>query len=126
VSAFPGEVYVGASMSLLAAAHDSNGGPSPITYAWTTAGGTLSAANVASPSLKCTAAGPVTVTVTVSDGDCSDTLSTTVKCTGGAFTTMDLSKYVRVGRFGLPEPTRTTPPNSTSLLAQEASSVTYN
>src|SRR5262249_569105 len=40
--------------------------------------------------------------------------------------TVDLSRYVRVGRFNLPEPTRTMPPNGTSLLAQEASSVTYN
>ncbi|HVN62838.1 MAG TPA: SdiA-regulated domain-containing protein [Gaiellaceae bacterium] len=40
-------------------------------------------------------------------------------------TGVDLSKYVRVGRFDLPEPTRTpAPPNS--LLAQEASSVTYD
>ncbi len=40
-------------------------------------------------------------------------------------TSVDLSTYVRVGRFDLPEPTRTAhPPNS--LLAQEASGVTYN
>jgi uncharacterized protein YjiK len=40
-------------------------------------------------------------------------------------TSIDLYTYVRVGRFGLPEPTRTAaPPNS--LLAQEASGVTYN
>src|SRR5215471_9327301 len=39
--------------------------------------------------------------------------------------TIDLSTYVRIGRFDLPEPTRTAaPPNS--LLAQEASGVTYN
>ena len=42
-----------------------------------------------------------------------------------SLTGVDLSKYVRVGRFDLPEPTRTpAPPNS--LLAQEASSVTYD
>ncbi len=41
-------------------------------------------------------------------------------------TSVDLSTYVRVGRYNLPEPTRTTPPNSTNLLAQEASGVTYN
>src|SRR5262249_15999977 len=41
-------------------------------------------------------------------------------------TDVDLSTYVRVGRFDLPEPTRTTPPDGTSLLAQEASSVTYD
>ena len=39
---------------------------------------------------------------------------------------MDLSRYVRVGRYDLPEPTRTTPPDGTSLLAQEASAVTYD
>lgn len=41
-------------------------------------------------------------------------------------TAVDLSRYVRIGRYDLPEPTRTTPPNSTSLLAQEASGVAYN
>jgi len=40
-------------------------------------------------------------------------------------TALDLSTYVRVGRFDLPEPTRTVaPPNS--VLAQEVSAVTYN
>src|SRR5215831_866812 len=40
-------------------------------------------------------------------------------------TSVDLSTYLRTGRFDLPEPTRTAhPPNS--LLAQEASAVTYD
>jgi uncharacterized protein YjiK/2',3'-cyclic-nucleotide 2'-phosphodiesterase (5'-nucleotidase family)/Ca2+-binding RTX toxin-like protein len=38
---------------------------------------------------------------------------------------IDLSNYVRVGRYDLPEPTRTTAPTG-NLLAQEASAVTYN
>ncbi len=38
---------------------------------------------------------------------------------------VDLSQYSLVGRYDLPEPTRTTPPAG-SLLAQEASSVTYD
>lgn len=38
---------------------------------------------------------------------------------------IDLSQYVRVGRYDLPEPTRT-PQLDGSLLAQEASGVTYN
>ena len=42
-----------------------------------------------------------------------------------ALTGVDLSTYKRVGRFDLPEPTRTTPPAG-NLLAQEASGVTYN
>jgi uncharacterized protein YjiK len=40
-------------------------------------------------------------------------------------TAVDLSRYVRVGRYDLPEPTRTTAP-ANSLLCQEASNVTYN
>ncbi|MDB6172980.1 MAG: putative outer rane adhesin like protein [Chthoniobacteraceae bacterium] len=40
-------------------------------------------------------------------------------------TEVNLYKYVRVGRYDLPEPTRTTPP-ADSLLAQEPSNVTYN
>ena len=38
---------------------------------------------------------------------------------------IDLSTYVRVGRFDLPEPTRTAAP-ANSVLAQEVSAVTYN
>ncbi|WP_228043664.1 choice-of-anchor I family protein [Dolichospermum sp. LEGE 00246] len=42
-----------------------------------------------------------------------------------ALNNVDLSTYVRVGRYDLPEPKRTTPPIN-SLLAQEVSAVTYN
>ena len=38
---------------------------------------------------------------------------------------IDLSNYVRVAQYDLPEPTRTTAPSG-NLLAQEASGVTYN
>src|SRR6201991_3668775 len=38
---------------------------------------------------------------------------------------LDLSTYVRVGRYDLPEPTRTPAP-ANSLLAREASAVTYD
>lgn len=40
-------------------------------------------------------------------------------------TSVDLSTYTRVGRYDLPEPTRTAAPPD-SLLAQEVSSVTYD
>jgi len=50
---------------------------------------------------------------------------TTALAGGTPLTEVDLSKYVRIARYDLPEPTRTpAPPNS--LLAQEASSVTYD
>ncbi len=52
---------------------------------------------------------PVTATVTITDNE----------------TAIDLSRYVRIGRYDLPEPTRTAHP-ANSLLAQEASNVTYN
>ncbi|MBE2320597.1 SdiA-regulated domain-containing protein [Solirubrobacter sp. CPCC 204708] len=42
-----------------------------------------------------------------------------------ALAAVDLSSYVRVGRFDLPEPTRTTPPAGCQLAA-EASAITYN
>jgi uncharacterized protein YjiK len=156
LSASPAEVLVGSSIALAVTAHD-DGGPAALAYHWTaTAGGALSAVDVPSPSLSCTAAGTVTVSVTATDGDCSDTMSATVTCTAGAtgagggggaggatggsggaagsagagggsvFTTMDLSKYVRIARYDLPEPTRTMPPDGVSLLAQEASTVTYD
>ncbi|HEX4680745.1 MAG TPA: SdiA-regulated domain-containing protein, partial [Gaiellaceae bacterium] len=48
-----------------------------------------------------------------------------VSASPSALTGVDLSKYVRVGRFDLPEPSRTPAP-ANSLLAQEASSVTYD
>jgi uncharacterized protein YjiK len=40
-------------------------------------------------------------------------------------TNVDLSTYIRVGRYDLPEPTRTAHP-ANNLLAQEVSAVTYN
>ena len=127
ITALPSEVFVGSSLALAAVAHDSDGGPAPIAYSWTTTSGLLSAANVPSPTLTCTAAGVVTVSVTASDGDCSGTYSTMVTCTKpSGVGSVDLSRYVRVGRFNLPEPTRTTPPDGVSLLAQEASAVTYD
>ena len=42
-----------------------------------------------------------------------------------AVLSVDLSTYGRIGRYDLPEPTRTTAP-ANSLLAQEVSAVTYN
>lgn len=44
--------------------------------------------------------------------------------TGGSGS-LDLTNYVRIGRYNLPEPTRTTPPTG-SFLAQEVSAITYN
>ena len=64
----------------------SDSAPSPVTYQWTASSGTLSSATVKEPLFTCTAAGDVSITLRVSDGDCDDTLGTTVTCstaTGG-------------------------------------------
>ncbi|MET0794553.1 MAG: lamin tail domain-containing protein [Polyangiaceae bacterium] len=80
LSVAPAETTVGHSVDLVAAGSDADHQPSALSYSWTSTGGTLIAANAATASLACTAAGPVTVTLTVSDGDCSDTLTQVVTC----------------------------------------------
>lgn len=82
VSALPLEASVGGSITLSAEALDLDAGPSAPTFTWTATGGTLTA-NGASAELECTASGPVSVTVTVSDGDCQDADSLSVLCTEG-------------------------------------------
>jgi acid phosphatase len=91
VSASPGEVLVGGKIALSGTAHDSDNGPSPLSYQWTASSGTLAGANTASATLTCTVAGTVTVTLTVSDGDpaasCADKSTATVICTPGPLQT---------------------------------------
>jgi 5'-nucleotidase len=80
VSASPGEIFVGGAVDLSVTAHDSDTGPAPLAYAWTVSGGVLDDAHKQSPRFHCTGPGTVTVSVTVSDGDCADTGSATVVC----------------------------------------------
>src|SRR5262245_16014945 len=80
VGANPGEVMVGFSSALSSTAHDSDGKPAALTYSWVATSGMLAGASTANPTLTCTAVGPATVTLTVSDGDCTDTGAVTVIC----------------------------------------------
>ena len=84
VSAIPSDVFVGTPVTLQGIAHDSDAGPSPLSYQWTATNGTLSSATAESPTFTCSAAGSATVTLTVTDGDasptCADTFSTTISC----------------------------------------------
>jgi hypothetical protein len=84
-AATPDEVLVGTTISLASSAHDLDGGPSLLTYQWTASGGALDGATAPSPSFTCTASGPVTISLTVSDGDdapgCPDARTLTVACT---------------------------------------------
>jgi acid phosphatase len=85
LGASPAEVLVGSSIALSSAAHDSDSGPAALTYAWTASSGTLSSASVPNPVFVCTATGPATVTLTVSDGDstpgCPASSSVILSCT---------------------------------------------
>lgn len=84
LGASPQSVTVGSSLSLSALAHDGDSLPSALTYAWSVSSGTLSNASAKEPLFTCTSAGDVNVSLTVSDGDCGDTLTTTVSCTPAA------------------------------------------
>jgi 5'-nucleotidase len=80
----PSEIFVGASVTLQGLAHDSDAGPAPLSYHWTTSSGALSDPSAPNPSFTCTTLGPATLTLSVSDGDpsssCGDALSATVTC----------------------------------------------
>jgi hypothetical protein len=87
VSASPADVNVGFPVALAVAAHDPDSGPAPLAYQWSAASGSFSAATSATPTFVCSMPGPVTLTVTVSDGDpapsCAGALSFVVTCEPG-------------------------------------------
>jgi hypothetical protein len=85
INANPAEVQVGSSLALSAAAHDTDAGPAPLTYAWTAGGGTLANANTPNPTFTCNAPGMATITLAVGDGDpdanCAARATAQVNCT---------------------------------------------
>ncbi len=87
ISASPADVAVGFPVALAIAAHDPDNGPSPLSYGWTAASGSFSAATSATPTFVCNTPGPVTLTASVSDGDttpgCAGVLSLVVTCEPG-------------------------------------------
>ena len=84
LSIAPAETTVGNAVGLSASGSDADHVPSALSYSWTSSSGVLTGASSATASLTCTAVGPVTVTLTVGDGDCTDTLSQTVTCSPAA------------------------------------------
>ncbi|MBN8642627.1 MAG: SdiA-regulated domain-containing protein [Flavobacteriales bacterium] len=60
-----------------------------------------------------------------SDNAITTTQSASFTTANPSISSIDLSTYVRVGRYNLPEPTQTVAP-ANNLLCQEASAVTYN
>ncbi|HVU51289.1 MAG TPA: alkaline phosphatase family protein [Polyangia bacterium] len=86
IGANPGEALVGSTIALTGSAHDTDSGPSPLTYAWQATGGTLDNASAQNPSFTCVTPGAASISLTVSDGDpqasCADTMTAQVACTG--------------------------------------------
>ncbi|HEX6276563.1 MAG TPA: lamin tail domain-containing protein, partial [Polyangiaceae bacterium] len=81
ISAEPSETSVGSSLALSSEVRDSDRFPAAVTYAWRATGGTLDDSTTAAPTFHCEAAGEFTITLDVTDSECTDTLSTSVTCT---------------------------------------------
>jgi arylsulfatase A-like enzyme len=78
VTVTPQTVFVGGAIKLLAGGSDPDAGPSPLSYYWSTTGGVID--NPIGPNATLTSATPgtFTITLTLSDGDATDTAATTV------------------------------------------------
>jgi hypothetical protein len=95
LEATPSRTIVGHAVALNVGASDPDNGPQPLTYHWSASAGTLSSDSALNPTFTCTAPGPATITVAVSDGDgqpgCAASQSLVVSCAaddgdGGAVT----------------------------------------
>jgi hypothetical protein len=82
VTATPTEVALGGSIALVAAAHDADSAPSPLSYTWSAPSGAFTDTSTAATRFTCTAPGAVTISLALSDGDapCNDTAQVTVTC----------------------------------------------
>jgi hypothetical protein len=79
----PTRVSVGDSIELEAVANDLDAAPQAVSYRWTSTIGDLTNASSATASLACATAGEGTVTLTYSDGACSQTMQVAVRCDAG-------------------------------------------
>ncbi|HZJ66395.1 MAG TPA: hypothetical protein VFD36_22970 [Kofleriaceae bacterium] len=84
LGAIPAEVQVGGDIALSASAHDTDAGPSPLSFGWTSSAGSFSDPSARNPTFRCTTPGTVTIQLSVSDGDpaasCAATSSAQVTC----------------------------------------------
>ena len=81
VDVLPAEAFVGGAISVNVQAHDADGVPAAISFAWTSTVGPVTGAAAASASTLCTNPGSGSVSITVTDGDCSDSITVPVVCT---------------------------------------------
>lgn len=87
-SVLPTSVAVGRAIAIQLFASDLDHQPSALSASWSATAGTLTNTSAAGATLACTAVGPATVSVVVSDGDatpgCPATWSVDVQCTAVA------------------------------------------
>jgi hypothetical protein len=82
LSASSTEAPIGGTVALGSVTHDKDMGPAPIQYTWMSSSGTIDNTGAAAPTFTCTVAGMVNVTLSVTDGDCGDSRSIALTCTG--------------------------------------------
>jgi hypothetical protein len=80
VDVLPAEAIVGGAVSLNVQAYDADGVPGALAFAWTSTAGPVTGPSAASASTLCTNPGSGKVSITVTDGDCSDSLTVPVIC----------------------------------------------
>ncbi|HEY3252348.1 MAG TPA: PKD domain-containing protein [Polyangiaceae bacterium] len=84
LSASPTDVKLGGSVALTSSAHDSDLGPSPLSYKWSINGAPLRQQTEPSLNFVCSSPGTFNFTLSVSDGDitagCADNLSVIARC----------------------------------------------
>ena len=86
LGASPADVRLGGTIAVTSSAHDSDVGPSSLSYKWNINGASLRETQQPQPNLNfvCSQPGAFNFTLTVSDGDitpgCADTLSVIARC----------------------------------------------
>jgi hypothetical protein len=81
ISLEPAQTTVGHTVLATSFASDLDQGPSPLSYVWSTSSGSVTpSADSTAATVLCTVPGPLTLTLTVSDGDCTDTASQVITC----------------------------------------------
>jgi hypothetical protein len=79
----PPTAAVGSSINLGALANDLDSAPQAVSYTWTSTLGTVTSGTAASASLACTTVGDGTVTLTYTDGACSQSMTIPMHCVEG-------------------------------------------
>jgi len=78
LTASPLTAYVGGAVKLVGAGSDPDNGPAPLTYYWSTTGGVIDSPISPNATLTSTTPGTFKVTLTVSDGDTTDSATATI------------------------------------------------